>query len=430
MTKRSVISLSIALLFGLTVAGYPLISAIPVLFGLDSRAVSIPYRAFVALLSLGVIVSVAIRRRKAYSGLFWFPFAVFWALYLLRLVLDTVFLPSPLRLSAAEYFMYSIGMVFIPTVALLIRQDDKTLELGLRVTTAMTAVACAAAVLLGAKSVASGDLSFLVTGRLATDTLNSISLGHLGASLFILSTFLLLRKRSPSHVPNAVLMGLIGLGLLAVGASASRGPILVLLTVFPVLLWSAYRNGARIRAPFVGLLVIGGALAAMQSLQENLGFSVVSRLALAANYAEDPSSQGRVELIRGAWGAYLDHPVLGSGLEEPASGFYPHNVVVESFMATGIFGGLAFAALVVLSLAATWRLMKNDPANGWIALLYLQYLVGAQFSGSLSGSPEMWCLMAAVVSTSRRGHAKTVPKRSLFEPNSIPATHIQQAPAT
>ena len=43
-----------------------------------------------------------------------------------------------------------------------------------------------------------------------------------------------------------------------------------------------------------------------------------------------------------------------------------------------------------------WNVLKARSSGGWVALLAVQYLVAAQFSGALYASTIMWSLIGAV----------------------------------
>src|SRR5205807_9266535 len=81
-------------------------------------------------------------------------------------------------------------------------------------------------------------------------------------------------------------------------------------------------------------------------------------------------------------------------------GFYPHNVVVESFMATGVFGGIAFTLLLSATCFQAWRLLIYNPARAWLGVLFFHALVASLFSGALYLSYQLWYLIGAVVATS------------------------------
>jgi hypothetical protein len=96
-----------ALLYALAIAGYPLVSALPPLLHLDSRMVSVPYRAAFLGLAL-VVIGYNIVRRSVYTGVLWAPLGIFWLLYIARIASDTVFSPVPLH-----YKTYEIGRAHV-----------------------------------------------------------------------------------------------------------------------------------------------------------------------------------------------------------------------------------------------------------------------------------------------------------------------------
>ena len=62
-------------------------------------------------------------------------------------------------------------------------------------------------------------------------------------------------------------------------------------------------------------------------------------------------------------------------------------------------GGLLFLGVVIVGTAAAVRKLVQSTETAWIAMLFLQYLLGAMVSGSLYSSAQMWVLMAFVVAT-------------------------------
>lgn len=63
-------------------------------------------------------------------------------------------------------------------------------------------------------------------------------------------------------------------------------------------------------------------------------------------------------------------------------------------MATGLVGGIPFIGLLFLALNAAWKIMSSTTGETWIALLTIQYIVAAQFSGSLAQAITMWIMIA------------------------------------
>ena len=57
-------------MYALTIVGFPLVSTLPVLLGLDSQLATVPYRAAIVVLALGVLFGWWLRGR---SFLFTWP---------------------------------------------------------------------------------------------------------------------------------------------------------------------------------------------------------------------------------------------------------------------------------------------------------------------------------------------------------------------
>jgi len=378
----------LATLYAASVAGYPLIAGVPVALALDSRAISIPYRAIILGLSIGVIIRSA-RQRRLYTGILWLPLGIFWTLYLARMLSDTFMVPVPLGQPPLEYFLYGVGTCLIPMMACLARISDSTLRLALHLTTAGGAVALLATVYLGTQALLAGNLAGVESGRFELWTLNPISLGHLGVSVATLALFQLRTEwRRFSAVPLLVAAGL---GFFCTGVAASKAPLLALGINLSFLLFLDWRDGHRVRAIIGAVALPILALQAALYLEADLGFEIVSRVQMAF---DDPA---RFDLMTGARDQFLASPFLGSSLDERGSLGYPHNTFLESFMAVGIVGGLAYTFFHLAAVRRSLHLLTARPQAAWIGILAVQYTISALFSGSVYFSNTMWGLLAAAI---------------------------------
>lgn len=398
ITRRSSgISVLLLLLYPLTIAGYPLVSTFPVLLGVSSRVFSVPFRAFMLLLSLFVVVRLITGVTRSYRGLFWVPFVLFWGIYSLRLVSDTVIAPIQLAFRPYEYFLFAYGMCLVPTLAFMAEPNAILTRVAAKVTLLLASIAGAAA--LGAIwfGISHGATEALEAARLQSETLDPISLGHLSASIVLLAVYLALGEKR--LVIKAFLTLVAVAGLISLALASSRGPVLSLACAMLMIF------GARFsRRPSIGQIVALVGLVTLVFLifywvEDSLGFSIVSGLTSLEDLEYDPSGALRIESMRSAWQQFLDSPFLGSALEELSSHYYPHNVVIEAFMAGGIVLGVVFTLLLIWAIASAVRLIYADHGAGWIGALFIQYAAGAMFSGALFGSNTMWPLMAGVVAT-------------------------------
>jgi hypothetical protein len=391
---------STAILYALTVAGYPLIASLPIVLGIPSRAASIPFRAGYLALSI-LVVGQNLSRNRMYFGRAWFPLGLFWMFYSLRLASDLVFFPVAVKLPPAEYFAWAYGGCFIPMLAFLSSPDTRTLKLAMKMCVAAAILASIVALYSNYVALLSGRSDTFGTGRLGTDTLATIELGYLGAVTALLAAFGIVRWRG--NLLRIVLLTAVVLGLFIVGAAASRGPILALAVIAVAALGAWMRGRPRkqvVAAASVAVVVAALFLGGLNLIEEQLGFRGATRLSSVQSIQSEKSGEEHLKFASNAWDQFLDHPLLGSAVDEQRSKDYPHNVLLESFMATGIGGGLAFSGVLLVSLLAALRVLRSRE-TGWIALVYLLLLLAALTSGALYLAGGMWCFAAAVIAISR-----------------------------
>lgn len=410
ISKNTLLSWCTALLYGMTVAGYPLVSVLPGFLGVENRIISVPFRAFVLLLSISLILFGSISRKRGYVGFFWVPLLVFWSFYFIRILVDTVLSPILLRVNISEYYLFSVGVCFIPMVALMVSYDNDTQKISFNMVVIIAAMASFLVLCSSYRDYISGNFVSLERGRMSIETLNPISVGHLGVSLIILCVFFFVSKRTTSLVNSLLFALMLMLGTLVALAGASRGPILALFIVLLCYLFYSFKKKVSLKLFFFTPLFFFLVYIFADIIQDKIGFHSIVRFQNIFSNSNVDVSSGRFEIYKDAWNQFIQSPVFGSALEELNTGFYPHNVILESFMATGIMGGVAFCTLLVLSLRSAVILMRLRPSCGWVSLLYFQYVVAAQFSGSLYGSGVMWSLLGAVIGFSipLRSHIRSV----------------------
>lgn len=395
-------------LLATVIAGYPLVSSLSPLLSIESRDVSILFRAVALLYSLAVGYHFFVKRRIR-LGIFGSAFLFFWVMYSARLVFDTVVNPESLGRPIEEYYIFAFLVTLIPSLACYARLSAKEVLLAGKILWLMCLIAAGGVV-----------ATYLIIGgegqspRFELETLNPISVGHLGVTLIIMSVtlFPLLSLRF-----RWVALGAIGGGLVLVGVAASRGPIVSFLVALGIFYVISVIHALRAQAlrSMVALSLLGIVLFVLPVflfgyIEDELGFGVLSRLE-AASSGGDESTDLRKISFQGAWDQFLGSPILGDALEEKTTRFYPHNNILEAFMAAGILGGTMMVILYVISFVNAIRLIASRSAYTWIGVVLLQYLVGTQFSGAIWSSDALFCLMA-VASVSVRAvqcrHSKDV----------------------
>ena len=387
-------SLLLALLYALTLVGFPLASTLPIVLNLPSQLVTVPFRLLVIALTGGALYFCLLRHgRLAGGATVWVSLAL-WLLLVGRMFLDTVFdpLPGEPGMPVSQYVLLSIGACFLPALAFLQVPTTATLDLARRLTEVLGALALVALLYLGLRDAFEGR----IFSRLSTYVLNPISVGHLGASVFLVTLSGLAGSRG---IVKMLRVLLVFVSLVVVVASVSRGPIAaaLLLALLYVLLGQV-RRGLSIAGLLGRVGLIGAAVvlfvAAVVFVESTTNAQITARFYGGFG---DESSQERMLLFRGAWQQFSEQPWFGHSYVELGLMTYPHNLVLETMMATGVLG------LVVLLLVATgasfagFRVLLADTRTAWPALLLLQYVIALMFSGSILLDGRFWGMLFAVL---------------------------------
>lgn len=226
------------------------------------------------------------------------------------------------------------------------------------------------------------------TGRYqGTEGLTSIVYGHYGVTLAFLSVCLLSRR---AKVINVLYLASFFLALFIIYLAGSRSPFVSL--VICIFAYQVLRNGLSIGIFFIFLLILPIYFFFEDILNylSQFGSAFVDRLLYAYQTGE---SGGRDRLVMNAFEAFLDNPLFGDAFllqRGYGVGFYPHNLIIESLMATGIVGGFLFLKWVYSCMVEAYKIISTKSEATWIALLFIQYFVAGMFSFSLFSHEKFW----------------------------------------
>lgn len=369
---------TLTLVLGL--CGYPLFATASIWSSLPTLVVSLSVRVVVAVLAVASIVRIGRLQVRPWSLLV----VLIWSLLLIRLTADMeVGIPD-----SGHDLAFFVLAILVPGLSFMapgVRVRESELAMAL-------VVVCMAIALSGLASVflpGTADRSLLgETGRLSFDAINPITLGHMGATGIIAACIAMYNRRLSALV-----------GLLCVGTmgallvlSASRGPMVAL--AIAIVCW-LLSGKVGLRSILLVACVLGGVVALFLFSDPESAFS--QRF---AGVADDQSTFERITMQLDAIDQFIEHPVLGSAHVEVNSGTYPHNPFVESAMSLGVAGLLIYTTLAVMSILKARRNLRAG--DRLVTLLFLQYFVGAQFSGALFGSVEYWMLMVLLFSMDGR----------------------------
>lgn len=358
----------------LTLVGYPLAGLLSSGLGLESTVTSIPMRVLVLLVSTAAVAHFAVRRHAFRLEALLLLF--FW-LYSVRLVWDLQ-VPMFDELLPAIFFFLATAM--LPALAAMVGARSLDEALTARVVFIAGSVVCVGALALDRLGIGATAELTTTTGRLSLAALNPISLGHVATTTVIAALSIWGAPRVPGG--RLALVAGVALALACLFLAASRGPIVALIMV--AISYSVLRGRwGRVFAGGMSLLIIGPVILATQ------GITIVERF---TDISSDVSALERVMIQQNALAQALANPLFGSAYVELQSGQYPHNLILESFMALGVVGlGLFLVICARGGLQAAVRLREGQV---FLPLLLIQYFIAGMFSGALWGAGALFVVLA------------------------------------
>lgn len=368
-----------------TLIGFPLLASICAIFGVTPTVYSAVIRAIIVALSVAILVGLV--KRKLRPSIFFSIYIIFWLTYITRLLISSLS-SEELSHPSWHYWIWAIGSCLLPSLVLSVKNciNFPTLYRAIMAIGLITSV-----IILSSASTtvisASGDE--IDVGRLQLESLNPITVGHLAATVALLSISGLLNKekRLPTAFLHAFCIMISGALLIQ---SGSRGPLVAfVITVLLLILPSRKVSTTQI---FLFALLMLIVLSQIFSGVGTSSIQGVSRLVLALE-GNDASGSLRLMAATGAIQQFLSNPWFGSGLEESTTGFYPHNLILEAFMATGLLGGVSFLYIFVASSITAVSVARSREQTSWIGAVTFQYCIAALFSGAIYNAAAFWTMI-------------------------------------
>lgn len=394
---RGIVFLFQAFALAAVVAGFPLVAALSQLIELPSQPFSIGIRAITGLFC-AILIIIPVSRGR--GGIWWWLAVAcvgFWVLYLLRMANDTLYNSYSLYYEPSSYWLWAIGGSVIPLFGLA-RAQFQPSDAGRYFIWCFAFVFAASILALpNLSTTVQNDLGAYDGGRAALTALNPISLGHLGVQLVLLAMWaLFLRPGEKTSIAKIMFVAALVIGGYLALVANSRGPLVSLIVA---MIFAVMASNLRSKYWLLGLMLVGAAaFVPLITLVDHIGGTQIYERLLGTSQLEEVSTLGRIELYRSAWSQFTRYPLTGYGLEDPVFGGYPHNLIIEAFMATGLFGGLLLLTIFILTTLVSYRVLRTVPQYGWLALLVIQQIFAVQFSGTISQATILWGVIGALVS--------------------------------
>lgn len=377
------------------VIGFLFIGTIPTLFNMTEDSLSIPFRVFVLGLSMILIFKTVLSKNINKIDLSPVSlFFIFWVIYGVRIVFDLYL--NPIQLfpgkNPSEYFQFAIGVVLIPSIATVFLLQAYRIDIKWILKWIYRLLFITLSIALFSR--AGSDL----VGRSAGDIdVGIISFGQFGATLSILSAYSFARKKVNFINKIFYIFGFL-IGCIAIFVSASKSPFValtVVIAVFFILWYGSVRSAFMLGT--IGLFVSEFYIDIITFLSKYFHSNFLDRLLYTLDLERDDV---RGNLLSAGFNEFLENPLFGNAIliqKEGMAGSYPHNLIVEVFMATGIVGGVIFILWLIKCIKTIFETIKAHSETSWIALLFLQYLILGMVSSNLYSNSLFWLFSILLV---------------------------------
>lgn len=367
-------TLNIALCF----VGYQLATSLflPVSSDIEgiSRTVTVPYRAFALLICMLVII-LNFRSINGKIPLALKVLWIYWIALIIRIFYDTNF-RFDLNLNGISHLWLFIMGVILPTMFAVMKSYQMIdLNKALKWVYFGTALSMILSLFNNPELLLDAhEITGRSEGNLA---LNTISFGHLGTTGAALSFFLLSRGER-SFIQKVIIIAILLLSFFVMIRAGSRSPILALAIV--LIFWIFSSRKYVLASIFILIVTLILLIIFLEPILSLIG-EISPLMELRLRYAIfEGDSSGRDILYKEAFQLFLNKPFFGSQFALFGNygelGFaYPHNIVIEAFMALGVFGGLAMIFILWNSLKSSYILIKNNIQYYWICLILIQQIV-------------------------------------------------------
>jgi len=226
--------------------------------------------------------------------------------------------------------------------------------------------------------------------------LSPLALSYTSASAIALAAVCLVFQRGYRDRVRPLLCWIaMGAAVIPFMMGASRGSVVAL--ALPLVAVVAVRGRAVHMVRFLALMAI--VLPGLFYAMERSGSNLWRRIMVTVGRYQAGTA---VDLRQSYYSTTLDQiatsPFLGAGLQNDTFRHYPHNILLEAWLAAGVIGGGAVLVLVVGAMLRSARIVREQPHNTWIVALFWVAFLQHMFSGAIYAALWFWATLGLLFS--------------------------------
>lgn len=353
-----------------------------------SKFYSVPLRLVLSASMVYVICKNWKNLINTKNSIYLFLFVLFWAIYILKvLYTENIAIEGQLSKEWHEFIYFSITYVVLPFITYLSIDSKKYTQ------TILDALIFSGFIMGGISTYLYGSLLSSGIGRIGLisyetgeDVLNPLALSYAGTLTIALCAHRLIINKKNNKNDKIYLYVTIAFAFVMFLLGSSRGSVIALLLTLPLFIYySPFKR--KIGLMFLTTLLIPVVI----WLVERSGSNIFERI---VNTREDKGG-GRGTLWEDALNHFMDNPIFGGRIE--IGGIYPHNLIIEMLMATGLIGTILMSIVIFKGFKLSFNLTRLNKNYLFIFIVLIQAFVQHNFTGSLYTSTLLFVPIAMVL---------------------------------
>ena len=355
-----------------------------------SRKVTIPYRLITLIISI-IVILINFKKPIAKSSTAFKILLLYWLFLIIRIIYDLYFSPNVFISDKSQLWLYVFGICLPALISTLKSYEyiafDK-LFLWVFLGTLISAL-----IAFFSNAIWLSESLSRQSGNIA---LNTISLGHLGASGILLSMYGIAQKKNNLKIKLLLSLSLV-LFLITLLRAGSRGPLVSLIVVIFFWIFSSSHKMI-LNLSIVTFIIIFLYLNINSILNFINNLSPIMAERLNATILEGDTSE-RNPIYQTAIQFFLENPLLGKQFaifDNSGSFKYAHNIILDSFMGLGILGGFMMIYILWTGVKDSYFIINRKDSNYWICLILIQQIMMNMTSGAFYYNPLLSVLLTFV----------------------------------
>lgn len=380
------------LVFFLTYLGYYVVLLFLFSAGLSklSRAITIPLRLLISVILLYFIFNNLARIKIKWQTKL---FLLFSFLYLIRIVIDEVFLEH-YYLSSFELFLYFFSFSVIPFFSIsIIEIEKKELNFIAKSFVFSSVVFSGLALFNYGKYI--GKVTRLTSSTADEDVISPLALSYCATLVIGFLVSYLMYNKVTTYVKFLSILA-IGFAVIPFFLGASRGGIFAIFIPFVLMLLN---GGNLVNQLGKTLFVFLISIFILVYLDSVLQSGLLERFTNTSDNIEKGSNEAiRVEIWKSSVNQFLNNPIFGDKLRVNGWGGYPHNIFIEALQTIGVFGFIPLLILIMSAFKIAFTIFRYNKNYAWISIIFIQAFLQHIFSGAIYTASWLWTIMALLFS--------------------------------